>query len=117
MNPSNFGLHSARERAFHEAEQFGFQQSLGDSGTIDDDEWFSAPRTQLMKCSCYEVLAGAALTRYEYGRVPLRYQTNLCAQLLHRYCLAYKPREPIVSFDSLFGTCRSRARLSTEHRR
>ena len=59
----------AGECAFLVTEQLGFEQPLGDGGTVDGDEWTIGARAERVEGARKELLARAAFALEEHGGV------------------------------------------------
>jgi hypothetical protein len=62
-------LGGAGERALLVAEQFGFQQGVGDGGAVDGDEALVGARRQFVDAARQHFLAGAGLAQQQHGGV------------------------------------------------
>src|SRR5712692_12067564 len=70
------------------AEEFAFEQSLGQGCTIDSEKWFRRTRAVQMNRVCRQLLPGSAFTANQNGRVRRRDLSNEFIYSPHRRALA-----------------------------
>ena len=81
-------LIGAGERAFLVAEQFAFQQRIGNRGAIDREELTRNARAMLIQCTGDQLFAGAALAANQHGHILRRNAADSLVHLLHLRAVA-----------------------------
>ena len=76
-------FHGPGERAFHVAEQFAFDQFLGDGGAVDFHEGLLGAETEKMQGMRDQFLSGPAFAKNQDAAVGGSRQSQLLAQGLH----------------------------------
>ncbi len=93
--------HGARERAALVPEQLALEQGLGQRSTVDGHERAPCARALLVNRARHELLARAALTQDEHGRVGRRHVRYRIVHLAHRARIADEAAEALGSVQAL----------------
>ena len=114
-------LGGAGEGALLVAEQFGFQQGLGDRGAVDGDEALAGARRQFVHAARQHLLAGAGFAEQQHrgiggrdlfhGAADLQHRLAAGDQALQRRSRAWLAASRRFSISSAW-TCSARAIIS-----
>src|SRR5712692_7357780 len=69
------------------AEEFAFEQSLGQGCTIDSEKWFRRTRAVQMNRVCRQLLPGSALAPDQHRRISRRHLRDEFIDSAHRRAL------------------------------
>src|SRR5208282_3299270 len=83
LNSSRIGLHGSGESAAGVSEEFGFEQGLGDGGTINHRKGARGAWAEMMNGASYDFFTAAGWAGDQHGSVARRQQAHQTIHGLH----------------------------------